>query len=158
MRKNRLSKLTLAALALLALVGTTAAKCAPAVAPGPANVNCSVKADYPHQSTGTPTAIDGKVRVTCRGATIESLTIEAKLQRLDHGVWTDIATTSQPAPYAPAINGKQYTKQANFPCSDINPGDKFRTAGRASGVFGGNPAGSKTWTYNPKSGIEVTCH
>lgn len=54
---------------------------------GPANVSChldavSVQANNPHQSKGTPTDIVGKVRATCTGS-IDTLNIEAKLQRLD---------------------------------------------------------------------------
>ena len=71
------------AVVLIALACGSGGADGPPVNQGPSNVKCSVRADYPHQSSGTPTSIDGKVRVKCSGGTIESLTIEAKLQRLD---------------------------------------------------------------------------
>jgi hypothetical protein len=74
---------------------------------GPANAHCSVRADYPHWSSGSPDWIDGKVWVTCTGATIEKLTIEAKLQRLDNGKWHDLPSSMPLSQtFAPAKAGQ----------------------------------------------------
>lgn len=130
----------------------------PPINQGPANVRCSVSAEHPHWSSGNPNFIVGKVRVKCSGANIDSLAVEVKLQRREDGEWFDVPSAMlETAPIAPANDGQTYTRQANFPCAKAHKGDVFRTAGRASGMFGGRPAGSATWTYAPVTGKEVQC-
>jgi hypothetical protein len=127
--------------------------------PGPGDAECRVTADYPHESDGKPGWIDGKVRASCT-AVIDSLTIEAKLQRQVRGDWVDVATAS-PRVVSPVIANRPYTVRVDLACPLDGSGRYttavYRTAGRGFGVYGGVPNKSANWVYNPQVGVEVTC-
>jgi hypothetical protein len=115
----------------------------------------SITTDLPHQSRGTPTDIVGKVRVTCTGA-IDSMTIEAKLQREDGGTWVDLPRSpNSTREVARVVADQKYTVQAEILCPADGSTHNYRTGGMGKGVMGGKPAGSATWTYS--KGVSVTC-
>lgn len=124
-------------------------------APGPGNAQCHITADYPHESSGTPGSIVGKVRAVCTAA-IDSLTFEAKLQELIKGKWADVGQPDARS-VAPVVANEKYTVQATVPCPADGSAQVYRTAGRGSGVYGGNPAKSADWQYSSPMGREVKC-
>jgi hypothetical protein len=128
-------------------------------APGPGNAQCRFRADYPHESSGKPGWIDGKVRGSCTAA-IDSLTVEAKVQQLVNGSWVDVSLATRP-PISPVVANEVYTAQANLVCPRDASGHfvvgVYRTAGRGFGVYGGVPNRSSDWVYNPEVGVEVKC-
>ncbi len=118
---------------------------------GPGNAHCSVTADYPHESSGTPGWVVAKVRVVCTN-TIDSLAIDAKLHRFANGKWVDVDVAA-PRVVSPVTPNEKYTHQAQAPCAKGERGS-YCGAGRGSGGYGGNPAKSADWTYSAERTVE----
>ncbi|MGH3429488.1 MAG: hypothetical protein ACRD3Q_13080, partial [Terriglobales bacterium] len=118
----------------------SAVPAAASVPQAPGYVHCSVKANNPHESHGSPGWLVGKSQFWC-SAKIDSLVNSVKLQKRVKGKWVDAAAPKNREIGSPEA-GHKYTNQTlNYKCEK----GTFRTASRGHGIYHSTPSKSAAW-------------
>jgi hypothetical protein len=124
-------------LAMLGVIMSTLFGCAAPVGVGGRTVLCSVAANDPHESTGTPGSIGAKVKFWCDPPGVERFWLRIRLEVWIAGGWSPIGIPAEEALVGVATIGsanKPLVRQATTPCVD----GKYRTVVDAVGYANGD--------------------
>lgn len=149
--KTLVKRRVLAAVATCSIVAASLTGCSFSTG----NATCEFKPHHPHQSTGTPTHMDGKATLVCKGDTSDIDWVEGttKLQRLANGKWVDVANSAASRRIDTVKNGTKYTIMSSKSTRCV--AGTYRTAAKGQGKMAGVSAKSMSWQY---SGSEkITC-